>query len=424
MKKILTNKLFMFGYVSDMLSNFGDVLYYLALMNYVLLLPKPQFALAMITLSETLPILTGFAIGIYADKTANKVDSILMTLFARCGLYVLVGLVMGFSPSLWVVVVASLINLVSDLLGQYENGLNTPLSLRVLAADEREQAFAFRQSTSAILQIAFKVVAAALVGILSYQNLAFVNAGTFAMAAAIMLVLKPSFTKLLADKPIELAEDLTANQGNIFKEMWSSSKLVLREIKSIPVLAQALIIVPALNAIFSALDVILVYHLSQHPDMIIHNPATTIAILSIAMLLGTVLGGILVMGPFKNLDIVKVLDLVTFFPFFIFLAFLLHQTYAICVLIFFVSVLVGFINPKMTALVMNSLPEERLATIGAGLNTYFTASMFFAKFLVSGFLLVLTADQVTWLFLIASALVLVYLLRGKLAGGKGSKVVE
>ncbi|ETJ25623.1 hypothetical protein Q604_UNBC17725G0001, partial [human gut metagenome] len=27
-------------FVSDMLSNFGDILYYLALMNYVLLLPE------------------------------------------------------------------------------------------------------------------------------------------------------------------------------------------------------------------------------------------------------------------------------------------------------------------------------------------------------------------------------------------------
>ena len=55
MKRILQNKLFMGTFVSDMLSNFGDVLYYLALMNYVLLLPEAKFAISLVTLSESLP---------------------------------------------------------------------------------------------------------------------------------------------------------------------------------------------------------------------------------------------------------------------------------------------------------------------------------------------------------------------------------
>lgn len=44
MKTILNNKLFLATFAADMLSNLGDVLYYLALMNYVLLLPEAKFA--------------------------------------------------------------------------------------------------------------------------------------------------------------------------------------------------------------------------------------------------------------------------------------------------------------------------------------------------------------------------------------------
>jgi hypothetical protein len=42
MKKLLKNKLFMTMFASDMLSNFGDVMYYLALMSYVLQLPDAR----------------------------------------------------------------------------------------------------------------------------------------------------------------------------------------------------------------------------------------------------------------------------------------------------------------------------------------------------------------------------------------------
>lgn len=407
MKNILTNKLFMWGYVSDMLSNFGDVLYYLALMNYVLLLPNPQFALAIITFSETLPIIMGFAIGIYADKTKNKVDAIMMSLVVRFMLYVIVGVVMGFTPSLWVILAVSSVNLVSDLLGKYENGLHTPLSLRILANDEREQAFAFKQSLSSVLQMVFKAVAAILVGLFSYQHLAFVNAATFGIAALIMFLLRPSFQNLLVKQPIKPIAEVSNQSNNIFQEMWSSSQLVWREIQTIPILKQSLIIVPALNAVFAGLDVLFVYNLSQYPEMILQTSAITLAAFSITFLLGNVLAGFLVMsGRFHKVEIGQLLNLLTVSPLAIFLSFLTHNTYLIFLIVFMTALVLGIMSPKMTALILNSLPEERLATIGSGLDTYFMASIFVTRLLVSGLLVILSANQVTWLFVVASALIL------------------
>ncbi|HFI0614008.1 TPA: MFS transporter, partial [Streptococcus suis] len=179
MKKLVINKLFLSSFVADLISNFGDTLYYLALMNYVLLLPDTKFALGMITASETLPILAGLFIGIWADKTKNKLDTILATLLVRVGLYTLVGFLMGFTPALWVVAVVCVINFLSDLAGQYENGLYMPVSLRVVAAEDRETAMAFKMTVKNLLQIAFQASGAILIGFMSYQNLAFFNAGTF-----------------------------------------------------------------------------------------------------------------------------------------------------------------------------------------------------------------------------------------------------
>ena len=89
MKRILQNKLFMGTFISDMLSNFGDVLYYLALMNYILLLPEAKFAISLVTLSESLPFLTMIFMGMCGDRTKKKVDMILVTLLFRTGLYLL-----------------------------------------------------------------------------------------------------------------------------------------------------------------------------------------------------------------------------------------------------------------------------------------------------------------------------------------------
>lgn len=167
MKKLLSNKLFISLFSADMLSNFGDGLYYLALMNYVALLPDPKLGLAAVSLSETLPMLFSFAIGIKADQSKKKLELILGTLLLRVGLYSLVALLMGLSPSLWVVLVASLINFVSDLAGQYENGLYSPIGLRIVAAEDREQAAAFRSTFSSLLGLVFQASGAVLVGLMS-----------------------------------------------------------------------------------------------------------------------------------------------------------------------------------------------------------------------------------------------------------------
>ncbi|EFG6489639.1 MFS transporter, partial [Escherichia coli] len=156
MKKLLTNKLFMAVFASNMLSSFGDVMYYLALMAYVLQLPDAKLGISIVGLSEALPYLTGFIMGYWADKTVHKVKTIIQTLLFRVGLYVIVGIVIGFQPSLWVVVVVAFINVLSDLAGQYEDGLYTPLSLRIVSNEDRADSFAFRQTARSLFSIGFQ----------------------------------------------------------------------------------------------------------------------------------------------------------------------------------------------------------------------------------------------------------------------------
>ncbi|MFI3223666.1 MFS transporter [Streptococcus suis] len=401
MKKLVNNKLFLSSFVADLISNFGDTLYYLALMNYVLLLPDTKFALAMITASETLPILAGLFIGIWADKTKNKLDTILATLLVRVGLYTLVGFLMGFSPALWIVAVVCVINFLSDLAGQYENGLYMPVSLRVVAAEDRETAMAFKMTVKNLLQIAFQASGAILIGFMSYQNLAFFNAGTFLFSLAIMAGLRPAFAKLLKESPIQEVEQ-TETEAGLIKGIGQSIKDSYQAVQNIPVLKASIITIASLNAIFTALSPLAILNMKEFSDFVIVNAGTTVALISILFSVGSILGSSIGMALFKNVSLVNLLKFSTLMPVLLFSGFFLHNIYVVLAVIFVTAVTLGIFNPKMSALVMNELPEDKLATVGGGIDAFCQIGMVAGQALVAIMVTVLSATSISLIFLLLS----------------------
>ncbi|HHT7694898.1 TPA: MFS transporter [Streptococcus suis] len=401
MKRLIHNKLFLSSFVADLISNFGDTLYYLALMNYVLLLPDTKFALAMITASETLPILAGLFIGIWADKTKNKLDTILATLVVRVGLYAFVGFLMGSAPALWVVAVVCVINFLSDLAGQYENGLYMPVSLRVVAAEDRETAMAFKMTVKSLLQIAFQASGAILIGFMSYQNLAFFNAGTFLVSLAIMVGLRPAFAKLLKENPIQEAEQAETEAG-IIKGMRNSLKESYQAVQNIPVLKASIVTIASLNAIFTALSPLVILNMKEFSDFVIVNAGTTVALISIFFSVGSILGSSIGMALFKNVSLINLLKFSTLMPVLIFSGFFLHNIYVVLAVIFVTAVTLGIFNPKMSALVMNELPEDKLATVGGGIDTFCQIGMVVGQALVALMVIILSVTSISLIFLLLS----------------------
>ncbi|HEM3202827.1 TPA: MFS transporter [Streptococcus suis 8830] len=399
MKKLIHNKLFLSSFVADLISNFGDTLYYLALMNYVLLLPDTKFALAMITASETLPILAGLFIGIWADKTKNKLDTILATLLVRAGLYALVGFLMGFAPALWVVAVVCVINFLSDLAGRYENGLYMPVSLRVVAAEDRETAMAFKMTVKSLLQIAFQASGAILIGFMSYQNLAFFNAGTFLVSLAIMATLRPALAKLLKENPIQEAEQ---TEAGIIKGMRNSLKESYQAVQNIPVLKASIVTIASLNAIFTALSPLVILNMKEFSDFVIVNAGTTVALISIFFSVGSILGSSIGMALFKNVSLINLLKFSTLMPVLIFSGFFLHNIYVVLTVIFVTAMTLGVFNPKMNALVLNELPEDKLATVGGGIDAFCQIGMVAGQALVALMVTILSVTSISLIFLLLS----------------------
>ena len=411
MKRILQNKLFMGTFISDMLSNFGDVLYYLALMNYVLLLPKAKFAISLVTLSESLPFLTMIFMGMWGDRTKKKVDTILVTLLFRTGLYLLIGLAMGFQPALWVVILAVLVNLLSDLAGQYEDALHIPLSLRIIPMEDREAMYAFRQGASSILKILFQSSGAILAGLMSYQHLAFFNAGTFVVSALIMMILRPSLNKLLKDKPIHSSVENREGERHFIKNTWNSLQQSYQTVQNISILKTSIFTIAGLNAVFAAENALLLLNMKENPSFAFINPATTIATVTVVTLIGNILGSVLVTTLLKKVSMEFLLKISVFMPPALFIGFLLHSIYIIFLVNFLTMVIVGIFQPKMNAFVISSLPEERLATISAGISSFSTLGLVLCQMLVAVLVTFLSSAQIAFLFLILSSILFFYTLK-------------
>lgn len=398
-------------FISDMLSNFGDVLYYLALMNYVLLLPKAKFAISLVTLSESLPFLTMIFMGMWGDRTKKKVDTILATLLFRTGLYLLIGLAMGFQPALWVVILAVLVNLLSDLAGQYEDALHIPLSLRIIPMEDREAMYAFRQGASSILKILFQSSGAILAGLMSYQHLAFFNAGTFVVSALIMMILRPSLNKLLKDNPIHSSVENREEERHFIKNTWNSLQQSYQTIQNIFILKTSIFTIAGLNAVFAAENALLLLNMKENPSFVFINPATTIATVTVVTLVGNILGSVLVTTLLKKVSMEFLLKISVFMPPALFIGFLLHSIYIIFLVNFLTMVIVGIFQPKMNAFVISSLPEERLATISAGISSFSTLGLVLCQMLVAVLVTFLSSAQIAFLFLILSSILFFYTLK-------------
>lgn len=406
MKTILNNKLFLATFAADMLSNLGDVLYYLALMNYVLLLPEAKFAISLVTLSESLPFLSMLFMGIWGDRTKNKVDRVLTTLLFRVGLYVLVGLAMGFDPSLWVLILAVSVNILSDLAGQYENALFTPISLRIIPLEDREKTYAFRQATGSILRIVFQSSGAVLVGIMTYQNLAFFNAATFLASAAIMFLLRTKLKNVLKEQPLTASQRDEVEVGNFLQNSWQSIKLAYQTVQQLPLIKASILAVSGLNAVFAGQDALLLLTMDENPAFALVNPTTTLSMQATLVLVATILGSILSTTIFKDTDFMTIIRLMVWMPVFLFLGFFLQQIYLVLLVNFLSMVLVGACQPKLNAFIFRVLPEDQLATIGAGIDSFSTLGLVACRFLMSGLVVFLPAQLIALLFFFLSAILL------------------
>lgn len=407
MRKILKNQLYLKVLLSDLISNFGDTLYFIALMTYVTELKGSNLAVSIINLSETIPILFTVFFGIIADRTMNKVETIIKTLWIRVGLYLLVAMVMNFKASIMVVILASMVNLVSDTLGQFENGLFYPISNRIVEKSEREEAMAFRQTVTSTMNIVNQSLGAFLITILSFFHLALINSLTFAISLFIMLVIKHQIDY---DDQTSSSTSSTFHFKTLFSEIMSNLKLSIKHLFSISHMKAALLVIPILNGSLAILTPLVVVNLSKGSALTIMNTATTISLLGISTVAGGILGGafILISKRFKSLSIGTLLKMNLMTVLLSFVVFYYQNIYLLLFASFLSSVFVSALNPKMGAIIFNHIDETKLATIFGGMVTYFQMGDVVSRLLFSTLVIYLPSNYIAVVYMVLVLLAFLY----------------
>lgn len=240
------------------------------------------------------------------------------------------------------------------------------------------------------------------------SKLAFFNAGTFLIALLIMQYLTPAFQKLLAERPLKMAEQ-SSQKGQV-PSLLSSLKIALDELKKVAEFRVLLVVGPAVNAGFSALTPLVILLMSEDSHFLLYNTATTLAAISLTIFLGTILGGLSVLYVFKKTSVVQLAVGAVVCLMGIYTGLLLHNLPLVLVCTTLTGIASGAVNPKFSAKLANSMPEEHLATISGGLSTYFMIGMSLVQLLVAGLvlILILSSQQLSLIFLLLSLGLLVY----------------
>lgn len=409
MRKILNNKLYLKVLVSDLVSNFGDTLYFIALMTYVTEIKDSNLAISIVNISETVPILFTIFFGIIADKTLNKVEMIIKTLWIRVILYLLVAVVMNFKASIIVLILASIVNLISDTLGQLENGLFYPISNRIVKKSDREETMAFRQTVTSTMNIVNQSLGAFLITILSFFHLALINSLTFAISLLIMLAIKNQINDYY-DEQTSSSKTSKFDFKASFSEIISNLKLSINHLFSIGNMKTALLVIPILNGGLAILTPLVVVNLSKSSTLTIINSATTISLLGISTISGGILGGalILISKKFKDLTIGTLLKMNLMTVLLLFIAFYYQSIYLIILTSFLSSILVSALNPKMGAIIFNNIDETKLATIFGGMVTYFQIGEIVSRLLFSTLVIYLPYSCIAVIYMVLILVAILY----------------
>lgn len=347
---------------ASFLSSAGDILFYLAFMTYASKLQNYSLALSLIAISESIPRLLEIFGGYLADRTKNKFRNIFLCAVIRFALYSIVGILFVTNISQWGLVIAIVvINFFSDTTGSYSGGLVAPLIVDLVGKEEYGEAEGFTNGIGQVINMTAQFAGSALLLVMSYSSLAFLNAATFLLAGILY-----ASVGLKNKKGGQVLETKEVNDQKFFATMKSSFVQVRKQNG----LLTTVLIIALLNGSLSAIEPLTTIVLAAHRStMVIGTYSFTLALIStitgIGFVLGTMFGPQLLkkVSIFALAIISNVLSIVTT------ISVLLANTYLILGFFFFLAAVAGVASIKLQQWLVNAVDHKILASTVGLLST-------------------------------------------------------
>ncbi|WP_125705736.1 MFS transporter [Lacticaseibacillus daqingensis] len=360
MHEYLTNRGYRATLNAAVLSGIGDSLYNIVFIIYAAQMPFSQLAVSLASMAGLIPSLLQLITGYWADETRAKVRGMIATRLIQAALFGVLAVAIAMPHSLPLFLGLLLINILSDVCGQYANGLELPLLQRLIPASELNAAMGFNTASHTTVQIIFQGLGATVIVLLhhNYALFGLLNALTFAAAAFVLLHQR---RVLVAAQPTA-----TPTPGPRIP-MHRSIPDALRFLAANHFLFATIWIATAFNLFGASISALMNVSLLHAPQLYFGNFGTTVAMLNISTSLGLIAGSLFAHDGLQKVPLMKLMVggaglLVACGAAFIWSG----SRVLILVLMPLFGYLMGKVNPRISAMMMQLVPQAQLAKV-AGL---------------------------------------------------------
>ena len=410
MNIFLKNKLYRLFTISSAFGNAGRTLFDIAFIIYATSLPNPELAVSIVSIATTLPYIISFILGYFADQAKDKYNRILSTRFYQFLLFSLFALVCIYGVQWWIFIVLVFVNVVADILGGYNGYLSMSINTRLVRKEQLSEALAFISSINNTISLGGKAVGVFVLGLLSYNYSYFgmLNATLFLIAFLILAKYKNEMKDEIGSFKVENTEKVSVKK--FLKDTIENFK-ILREIKKI---YNFILLFLGMNFYSSAMFALLLVILVKNDSLLFGNVAYTITLLEIVEVLSTIAGGVYQISFYKNMSLRNnaILEIILFIMY-VGNLLILQNKFILVILTVIIGYFAGISNPKLDALILQSVPEEKQTSIYSIFSTVITISVPIGTTVILFFANAISASFALYSLLLLLVIVLIYSIKVK-----------
>lgn len=412
MKIFLNNSLYRLFITSSTFGYAGRTLFDIAFIIYATNLPNPELAMSIVSIATTLPYIISFILGYFSDKTSEKYDALLVTRFYQFLLFILLSLVCIFGVTWWVFAALVLVNVISDILGGYNGYLSMSITTRLVEKNELSSALAFRSSIYDIISLGGKAAGVLILGLISYNYSYFglLNATLFFIAFFILKRNRGNFKNKIGSYEI-----VKKNTDGISINRFCRDTLHnIKKLKKIKKIYSFVLLFSWVNFYSAGMHALFLVIIVKSENLVFGNVAYTVTLLELVEIISMVLGGLYQLDIYKNMTLKSnVIIEILIFIIYVLNIIYLQNKYILLILIIIIGYLAGISNPKLDALILQSVPEENQTSIFSIFSTLITLTVPIGTVIILFISNVLSVNVALYVLLILLLILTIYSLKLK-----------
>ncbi|WP_220751870.1 MFS transporter [Apilactobacillus xinyiensis] len=342
----------------NLLSRLGDRLFYTVMLTSASLVSQSNLAVAMFSISETVPILFSFILGNISDKKRNKYKILVKNSITRTIIFIIIGILFYQSLNLNLILIISLLNMFSGFVGNYSSSLITPFTKIFIGKDDIEKAQGIISITAQCINVLSTLIGSILLSFFISSTIAFINAVIFLIVLSCIFLISSDLKH--GEKQIAINKNSDSIFQTILKNFYKlfSNRTILNDLFQLSLI----------NGFFGGLTPMFVILIKQINVNTSFRPIL-IAALSINITIFMIIGNYLSSKIFIKLSNNKLNNLASLFIILIGIGFYMNNIYIVLLASSLIAFNLGIVSPRFTAKIIRSYAVESLGGIVTTVNS-------------------------------------------------------